>query len=289
MGIIVSILELISLGICAGCLGALVGLGGGVIIVPVLTLLFKLPIHEAVATSLIAVMGTSISGASSYLKQGLTSVRIGMFLETATTLGALIGALIALRIPAYILYIFFSILAFYTSITQVASLKKKARRKQRANIKEIPKTSKILGLVGEYFDEAEKRSIKYVAIRPWLGWLISFIAGLGSGMLGVGGGFIKVSAMNVFMNMPIKASVATSKFMIAITASTAATVYLLKGLVNLKIAPIIALGTALGAKIGAHIMNKIKSKIIKILFSAVTFYIGYSMLRKGLLTAGIWC
>lgn len=283
--------ELLAMAIFAGFLGALMGLGGGIVMVPMLTLVFNLPIHEAVAISIVGVVATGISGGSAYLRQRMTNIRLAMFLETSTTLGALTGALLALMIPGAFLYLIFAAFAFYVSISQVRSIRSEARKVRLDGFRRATpdRLSRLLELSGSYFDKSLKGDVGYVVRDAVHGWLVSFMGGLGSGLLGIGGGFIKVSAMNLFMNVPLKASIATSKFMTSITAATSAMVYFLSGAVRLSYAAPVAIGTTLGASLGARVMNRLKVKWLKAVFASITFYLGYNMLRKGLtLGAGIY-
>ena len=282
--------ELLAMAVLAGFLGALMGLGGGIVMVPMLTSVFNLPIHEAVAISIVGVVATGISGGSAYLRQKMTNIRLAMFLETSTTLGALTGALLALMIPGTFLYLIFSAFAFYVSISQVRSIKLETKKIRLDGFKKATpdRLSRVLNLSGSYFDKNLGTDVGYVVRGSIPGWLVSFMAGMGSGLLGIGGGFIKVSAMNLFMNVPLKASIATSKFMISVTAATSAMVYFLYGAVRLSYAAPVAIGTTLGASLGAKVMNRLKVKWLKAVFASITCYLGYNMLRKGLLlSAGI--
>jgi len=269
----------------AGFLGALMGIGGGIIVVPALTIVFGVPIKEAIAISAATVVATSISGGSSYVEQRITNIRLAMFLETSTTLGALVGATLVLLIAGEYLYILFSLLAFYLALSQILSVKREVKKMENNDFMKVAqdRISRFLHLRGDYFDESIKRRIEYLVRNSFIGWIISFFAGLGSGLLGIGGGIFKVSAMNVFMNVPLKAAVATSKFMIGVTAATSAILYYVSGLLSLEYVAPAALGTMLGAAVGTAVMNKLKVKWLKILFFAIMCYIGYNMLGKGLL------
>ncbi|MBC7091180.1 MAG: sulfite exporter TauE/SafE family protein, partial [Nitrososphaeria archaeon] len=243
------------------------------------------------AISVTTVVATSISGGSSYVEQRITNIRLAMFLETSTTLGAFIGALLVLFVAGEYLYIVFALLAFYLAISQILSVRKEVRKMSNNDFLKVSqdRVSKYLSLKGDYFDESINRKIEYLIKNSFIGWIISFFAGLGSGLLGIGGGVFKVSAMNVFMNVPLKVAVATSKFMIGVTAATSAILYYVSGLLNLEYVAPAALGTMLGAAVGTAIMNKLKVKWLKILFFVIMCYIGYNMLGKGiLLTTGIW-
>lgn len=281
-------LTTLSISFLAGFIGSLTGIGGGVIIVPVLTILFNLPIKEAIAISIVTVIATSISGGSSYVEQRITNIRLAVFLETSTVLGALIGATLLLIVRGEYLYIVFSSLATYLALSQLVSTRMEIRKMKEMgfSIVDQDKISKYLQLEGEYYDESINKRISYKVKNSILGWIVSLFAGLGSGLLGIGGGVFKVSVMNVHMNIPIKVAVATSKFMIGVTASTSAIIYLLNGLLNpfnlSYIAPA-ALGTILGATVGTRIMNKLRIRLLKIVFGILMLYIAYSMLSKGLL------
>lgn len=281
--------ELLAMAIFAGFLGALMGIGGGIVIVPTLTSLFNVPIHTAIAVSIVGVVATSISGGSAYVEQRITNVRLAMFLETSTTLGAFTGALLALVTPGSFLYFIFSAFAFYVALSQIRSLKVEGGEASIKKFREAPPdaVSKYLNLSGEYFDESEHSKVEYVVRGSLAGWLTSFIAGVGSGLLGVGGGFIKVSAMNLFMNVPLKVAIATSKFMIGVTAATSAVIYYVSGVVRLDLVAPIAIGTTLGATLGTKIMNKLRVKSLKIFFASIVCYLGYTMLRNGLSLLGI--
>ena len=284
--------QLIFLGLTfiAGFIGALMGIGGGIIIVPALTIIFNVPIKEAIAISIVTVVATSISGGSSYVEQRITNIRLAIFLETSTTIGAFIGALLVLIVSGQYLYIVFALLAFYLAVTQLLSVRREVKRTESNDFMSITqdKVSRYFHLRGDYFDESINHKVDYLVKNSILGWAVSFFAGLGSGLLGIGGGIFKVSVMNIFMNVPLKVAVATSKFMIGVTAATSAILYFVAGLLNLDYIAPAAIGTMLGATVGTAVMNKIKVKWLKVLFFLIMCYIGYNMLGKGLLlTIGV--
>jgi uncharacterized membrane protein YfcA len=273
------------IAIFAGFFGALVGVGGGLIIVPSLTLLFHLPIHTAIAASIASVIATSIAGALSYVDQQITNVRLGMFLEVATTAGALVGALVGVLLNGWVLSLIFGILVLYMAISSF-----KAREADDILIAENgyqnfepDPLSKKLRLTGYYYDVAAQKDVEYHATKSIEGSLVSSIAGIGSGLLGIGGGVIKVAAMNSMMKIPMKASVATSKFMIGVTAATSAVVYFLAGAINMYVVAPVALGTMAGATLGSLVMNRLHSKVIKTVFFVLMLYLGYQMIAKGLM------
>ncbi len=270
--------------IFAGFFGALVGIGGGVIIVPALTLLFHLPIHMAIAASIVSVIATSIAGARSYVDQQITNVRLGMFLEISTTGGALIGALIGVLMHGYVLSLIFGALIFYMAIMSYRSRNKEEKMIDSGayDAMQLDGVAKKLQLEGTYHDVALGRDVKYNATKPIAGSLVASLAGVGSGLLGIGGGVIKVAAMNTMMSIPMKASVATSKFMIGVTAATSAVVYFIAGGINVFVVAPVALGTMLGATGGSIVMKKLHSKVIKMIFFLLMIYLGYEMIAKGL-------
>ena len=273
------------IAIFAGFFGALVGIGGGIIIVPALTLIFHLPIHMAIAASIVSVIATSIAGALSYVDQEITNIKLGMFLEIATTVGALAGALIGVLLHGWVLSLIFGGLIFY-----MAGVSYRTRKSEDSRIKSggyrtesSDKVSNSLALTGMYHDEALSTDVEYRATRTIEGSLIASLAGIGSGLLGIGGGVIKVAAMNNLMGIPMKAAVATSKFMIGVTAATSAIVYFLAGGIDIYVVAPVALGTMLGATGGSMVMNKLHSKTIKTIFFFLMIYLGYQMIARGLL------
>jgi len=282
---VTSQLTLLGWTFVAGFLGALMGIGGGIIIVPVLTIIFGVPIKEAIAISIVTVVATSISGGSSYVEQRITNIRLAIFLETSTTIGAFIGALLVLIVSGNYLYVVFALLAFYLAFSQILSVKREVKRTESNDFMNITqdRVSKYLNLRGDYFDMSINHKVEYLVKNSIIGWIVSFLAGLGSGLLGVGGGIFKVSVMNIFMNVPLKAAVATSKFMIGVTAATSAILYFVAGLLNLEYIAPAALGTMLGASVGTALMNRIRVKWLKVFFFLLMCYIGYNMLGKGLL------
>lgn len=268
----------------AGFFGALFGIGGGIIIVPFLTVFMGLPIHEAIAISIISVIATSNAGGSSYVEQRITNIKLAMFLEIATTGGALVGSIVTLLLRSWILFMIFGALLVYVAATSFKTRATDEARIAKGQFSSIRQDglSKYLGLAGSYFDASEKKQVNYLVTGASKGGLISSFAGVMSGLLGVGGGVIKVAAMNLFMNIPLKAAVATSKFMIGVTAATGALLFFLTGLVDVYIIAPVALGTTLGATLGTWIMNRIRSYILKITFGFLVTYLAYTMVAQGL-------
>ncbi|MGK9476638.1 sulfite exporter TauE/SafE family protein [Melioribacter sp. OK-6-Me] len=273
------LMYLIAIG--AGLLGALVGIGGGIIVVPALTLVFNIPVHYAIAASLISVIATSIAGANRYVEQEITNLKLGMFLEIFTTAGALVGAFLALILHGWILSVIFGVLVFVMAFYSFKNREEKTIKLD--NNYKLSKKS-LVDFEDTFYDRAEKRTVEYRVLNPIKGGFISMLAGVGSGLLGIGGGIIKVSVMNSYMKVPMKVAVATSKFMIGITASASAVLYFLNGAVNSFIVAPVALGTITGATLGSMVMNRIQTKYIKILFIVVAGYLSVRMIIRGLAT-----
>ncbi len=277
--------------ILAGFLGALVGIGGGVIIVTALSLFFHLPIHVAIAASLVSVIATSIAGALRFVKQQIADVKLGMFLEMATTIGALAGAFIGVLLSAYVLSLVFGTFLLYTAINSLRGGRKEkaaigVRNDESAvssKLSDSQDTSGRLLKKGTYYDKSTKANVEYIPVRPLPGALVVSFAGLAAGLLGIGGGVINVAAMNSIMKVPVKVSIATSQFMIAVTAATGAIVYFLAGGINVYVVAPAALGTLLGSTTGSLLMNRLPVKVITTLFQFLLLYLGYQMIAKGLL------
>jgi hypothetical protein len=249
--------ELVLLGIVAGGAGSLTGIGGGLIITPVLTLVFGVPIHQAIATSLCCVIATSSGAAASYIEQRLSDIRLGMTLELATTVGAISGSLVAAILSREALAILFAFLLTYAGATMV-------RRSQGA---EAVKAGGV-----------EMYQVK----RLPLGLCGSGAAGVVSGMLGVGGGVIKVPLMYLVMGVPFKVATATSNFMIGVTAAASAFIYYARGDVRPLITAPTAVGVFLGAGLGARFLRRTPSRWLILLFSFIAFYFAAIMIWKSL-------
>ena len=273
---------LFSVAIFSGFFGSLVGIGGGVVIVPALTLLFHIPIHKAIAASIISVIATSIAGAWSHVDQRITNIRLAMFLEVSTTIGALAGALAGVLLHAWVLSLIFGVLVIYMATVSFRSRKTEDRMLETGGFAQPAEgVAHRLGLHGEYYDQAARMSVSYNVTGGVGGSLVAMLAGAGSGLLGIGGGIFKVAAMNSFMGVPMKAAAATSKFMIGITGATSAIVYFLAGGIDQYIVAPVVLGTMLGATGGSYVMNRLHSRVIKMIFFLLLFYLGYQMFAKG--------
>jgi uncharacterized protein len=257
----------------AGFLGSLTGLGGGVVIVPLLSLAFKVDIHYAIGASLVSVIATSSGSAAAYLKEGFSNIRIGMFLEIATTLGAIVGAYLATRTPTKAIAIIFGLVLLYSAI---ASIRK---RKERAKDSPPDKLAELLRLDGS-FPENNQRTVYHVRRVP-LGFGLMFGAGTLSGLLGIGSGAVKVLAMDEAMEVPFKVSTTTSNFMIGVTAAASAGIYLSRGYIEPVIAMPVTLGVLGGSLLGAKVLVRAKVRSIRIIFAVVIAALGVEMIVNG--------
>jgi uncharacterized protein len=271
---------LFSLAICAtsivaGFLGALTGLGGGVVIVPVLCLLFKVDLHYAIGASLVSVIATSSGAAAAYVREGFSNIRIGMFLEVATTLGALLGAyLVAIVSAGWIGAIFGAVLLY----SAWASLRKHAAAPKKPAPDSLGTR---LNLKGSFPAEDGKQE-EYVAERIPAGFGVMFLAGALSGLLGIGSGAVKVLAMDQVMRLPFKVSTTTSNFMIGVTAAASAGVYLSRGYILPGLAMPVMLGVLAGSLAGSRVLVIAQAKTLRLVFAVVIAALGAEMIFSGL-------
>lgn len=259
----------------AGLIGALTGLGGGVIIVPLLTSVFGVDIRYAVGASLVSVIATSLGAASTYIKQGYTNLRLGMFLEVATTIGAIIGALIATQVSVKALTIVLAIILLYS-----AYLSQQPKRQEPEN--ESPEVlANYLQLNSSY--PTSEGLIPYQVHAVPGGFLVMFVAGITSGLLGIGSGAFKVLAMDNVMRIPFKVSTTTSNFMIGVTAAASAGVYLARGYIDPGLSMPVMLGVLPGAFLGARILVGAKTQVLRIIFSFVLVAMALKMVYNNLI------
>jgi uncharacterized protein len=259
----------------AGFLGALTGLGGGVVIVPLLTLAFGVDIRYAIGASLLSVIATSSGAAAAYVKEGYTNMRIGMFLEIATTLGALVGATLAAHLaPAAVSIIFGVVLA--SSSFLAGRRQDKSRRFDRPS-----RAARWLRLSGEF--PGPDGPIHYNVGGVPLGFGLMFVAGALSGLLGIGSGAVKVLAMDQAMRIPFKVSTTTSNFMIGVTAAASASVYLNRGYIDPGLAMPVMLGVLPGALWGARFLGGAKTRVLRIIFLVVILALAVEMIYNGLM------
>ncbi|WP_263410573.1 sulfite exporter TauE/SafE family protein [Terriglobus tenax] len=268
----------------AGIFGALLGIGGGMFIVPIMVLGFHLPMKYAVAASIVSVIATSNAGGSSYVEKRIANIKLAMYLEIFTTFGAIAGAALALHLAEWLMLLVFALLTLYMGYGSFTTRNLDEQRIAAGSFNTPPTgtLAKKLDIHGAYYDQSLKQEVPYHVTGLGLGGIISVLAGLCSGLLGVGGGILKVSAMNRYMNVPMKVSVGTSKLMIGITAAVSSLVFFLAGTLHFSLVGPVALGTTLGANIGTSIMNRLRSRDLKLVFTVVVLYMSYSMIAKAI-------
>lgn len=272
-----SLLIMLLVGIGVGILGAILGIGGGMIITPILTIGFGLDIKYAIGASIIAVIATSSGSTIAYLKDNILNLRVAMFLEIATTIGAISGALLTGVFNPVFLYVLFGLLLFYSGFNMIKKLK---TQKDEINTKDDRLSNK-LKLDSSYYDKNSHQTIEYKLQNVPGGASMMFGAGLASGLLGIGSGSFKVIAMDSIMKMPLKPSSSTSNLMMGVTASASATIYFFNGSILPEIAIPMALGIIIGAAIGARLMQKMTPRLIRIIFIPIIIYLGLQMILKG--------
>jgi uncharacterized protein len=257
----------------AGFVGALTGLGGGVVLVPLLTIFFHVDLHYAIGASLVSVIATSSGSAAAYVKEGFSNIRIGMFLEIATTFGALLGAYLTAHVPASAIAVIFGLMLMYS-----AYLSRKIRPRTETPEPPDPLATK-LKMNGSFPDTTGLR--EYNVYRVPAGFSVMFGAGALSGLLGIGSGALKVVAMDQAMKIPFKVSTTTSNFMIGVTAAASAGVHLSRGYIDPALAMPVMLGVLIGSLLGARVLVKTKTKTLRLVFSGVIVVLGIEMLLKG--------
>ena len=258
----------------AGFLGSLTGLGGGVVIVPLLTLAMGVDIRYAIGASLVSVIATSSGAAAAYVREGFSNIRIGMFLEVATTLGALVGAVLASKVPNAAIAVVFGIVLIHSAYL--------SGRAQRDSLDDIPPDplAQRLRLDSSYPTAKGPKAYRVRAIPG--GFSVMFAAGALSGLLGIGSGAVKVIGMDQIMRIPFKVSTTTSNFMIGVTAAASAGVYLNRGYIDPGVAMPVMLGVLLGSLLGAQVLAGAKTRILRIIFAAVILVLGIEMIYNGL-------
>jgi uncharacterized membrane protein YfcA len=262
--------------IVAGVIGSLVGLGGGVVVIPILTIGLGVDIHYAIGASIVSVIATSSGAAATYVKDKMTNLRVGMFLELATTTGAIIGALIAAYVSSIALELVFGVILLLSLIPLV--------RKIGEDIPVTPELvglSKKLELTGSYV-ETDGSTVNYNATRPAQGLAGMLVAGLISGLLGIGSGTFKVLSMDLAMKLPMKVSTTTSNFMIGVTAAASAGIYFVRGDVDPIIVAPVALGILFGASLGAKALPRAKNPTVRKIFAIVLAIAGAEMVLRAL-------
>jgi hypothetical protein len=259
--------------VAAGLLGALTGLGGGVVLIPMLVLLFKMDLHLAMGASLISAIATSSGAAVAYLREGFSNVRVGIFLEIATTLGALCGAVATHYLPARIVAVIFgSVLLLSASLS--------LRRRDAVAVSQPAGLARTLRLNGSY--PTPQGASEYAATHVAGGFSLMYVAGVLSGLLGIGSGAIKVLAMDTVMRLPFKVSTTTSNFMIGVTAAASAGIYYRHGYINPALDFPVVLGVLVGALLGARLLAGAQIQALRLLFAIVIAALAVEMIYQGI-------
>jgi hypothetical protein len=261
----------------AGAVGSILGLGGGILLIPILTIFYGVDLHYAMGASIISVIATSSGAAASYLRTGLSNLRVGLFLVMATISGALVGALLAGVVPVRALELILGLALSYSAFTTIRQLHDELpehRSEDRLALR--------FALEGRYHDLRLQREVAYRAQRVAPGFVAMFGAGLLSGMLGIGSGAFKVLAMDYLMRLPMKVSTATSNFMIGLTASASAGIYFTRGDINVLIVAPVAIGVLVGAYLGTMLMARMRNTTVRKLFLPIVVYLALSMILRGL-------
>lgn len=258
----------------AGFLGSLTGLGGGIVIVPLLALLFGVDMRYAIGASLISVIATSSGAAAAYVKEGYSNIRIGMFLEIATTVGALVGATLTARLSTSLIAVIFGVVLIYS-----AWISSRPRRDHLGGDQADPLAT-LLRMDASYPTPEGSQPYHVHAIPT--GFSLMFVAGVLSGLLGIGSGAVKVLAMDQAMRLPFKVSTTTSNFMIGVTAAASAGVYLSRGYIDPGLSMPVMLGVLGGSLLGTHVLVRAQSRVLRVIFSVVIFVLALEMIYNGL-------
>lgn len=274
MSVLVFTLILLLGAYAAGLLGSLTGLGGGVIVIPLLTLAFGIDFHYAIGAALVASIATSSGSASAYVKEGMTNIRLGMFLEIATSVGAVLGAVIALWMPTNAIAVIFGVVLFFTAVMQ------NRQKVDHVGVKGSALAMK-LKLFGSYPTKEGVQNYELTNVPG--GFLIMVVAGALSGLLGIGSGVLKVLAMDSCMKVPFKVSTTTSNFMIGVTAVTSAVVYLQRGYIEPGIAFPIMVGVLGGALTGAKLLKHLNVSLLRKIFAVAILLVAVNMIYNGLM------
>lgn len=268
-------LVIMAVGVLAGVLGALTGLGGGIIVIPILTLVFRVPIYQAMAAGLIATLTTSSGAAAALLKEGYTNLKLGMLLEVGTAVGAIFGAWLVAYLPVHFIEGLFGVVLIASAI-----MASRRREEHEDHLKSDPLAIR-LGLVNKKVGVLPGHSA-YAICRLKLGFFLMSIAGVLSGLLGIGSGTVKVLAMDQVMRLPYKVSTSTSNFIIGITAAAGIGIYWSRGyLVDSVCAPIM-LGVLAGAVLGGYLLVRLKTAGLRYVFVIIIGLAGIQMLYQGL-------
>ncbi len=260
----------------AGFGGSLIGLGGAILMTPILTIFFGIPIRLAIGASVVSIIATSSGAAAAYVRDHITNLRVGMSMEVATTLGAIGGALLAAVTPTAALYVIFGLAL---AVSALPLIRKFSEELPQGVVND--RWAERLRLASSYPDQRLKRIVPYQVTRVPLGFTIMGIAGLLSGLLGIGSGVFKVLAMDTAMRLPLKVSTTTSNFMIGVTAAASAGIYFQRGDIDPLIATPVALGVLAGATLGARVLPRLSNTALRAIFLPVVALIALQMLYTG--------
>jgi uncharacterized membrane protein YfcA len=263
-----------AVGLAAGLLGSILGIGGGILIVPVLTLAFHLPIHNAVGSSLVAIVATSSTAAASYVKSGLANVRLGLIMEIPSVLGAIIGALAIVYIAGSVLSALFGALLMYIAFSILLRRNpppETVLNERNQSTEEAAERSNKGSdwRVTSYTEKGSKQEVSYAIKRLPQGIGVGFVAGIMASLLGIGGGILNVPVMNLVMGVPLKAAIATSSFIIALTTAAGAIVFYFNGYLNPAVIAPLIIGAYLGARLGSYLLQKTTGTKLRYVFSVV--------------------
>jgi uncharacterized membrane protein YfcA len=274
MSVLVLTLIILAGAYLAGLVGSLTGLGGGVVIIPLLTLVLNVDIHYAIGAALISVIATSSGSAAAYVKEGITNIRLGMFLEIATTIGAMCGAMLALYIQTSVIAVVFGVILIFSAFMSLKP--KKEDINQRKSL-----WAEKLKLNGSY--PVDHVPVPYGVLNVAGGFVMMIFAGIISGLLGIGSGALKVVAMDGIMRIPFKVSTTTSNFMIGVTAAASAVVYLQRGYIDPGLSAPVVVGVLLGALTGSKILvNTKSSQWLRWVFAVIVTFLAGQMIYNGI-------
>jgi uncharacterized membrane protein YfcA len=268
---------LLATAMVAGIAGAILGLGGGILLVPILTMFYGVSLRDAMGASLVSVVATSVGAAAAYLRSGLSNMRVGLFLAMATVSGAIVGAALVGVVSERVLALVLGVALAYSALVTFGQLGVDL-------VEDVPYDllAARFSLGGTYYDATLRRHVTYHATRVGRGTAAMFGAGLLSGLLGIGSGAFKVLAMDCFMRLPMKVSTATSNFMIGITASASAAVYFGRGDIRPALACPVAIGVLVGAYAGSRLLARLRNRTVRMIFLPVLVYLAGAMIMRGL-------
>jgi len=265
--------------VLAGVIGSLFGLGGGIVVIPVLTLLLGVDIRYAIGASIVSVIATSSGAAAAYVRDRLASLRLSMLLEVSTAAGAITGALVGGLVDGRWLFVIFGVVLAYAAVSM---LRTAGDASPDPDAGPPDALADRLRLHGTYHDRPMNRDVRYRVRRSGAGLAISYVAGVVSGLLGIGGGVIKVPTMNLLMGVPLKVATATSNLMIGVTAAASAGVYFLRGDINPFVAAPVAAGVLVGATGGSRVLPRLRNRALRVGFVAVLGWVSVQMIYRGI-------